>query len=209
MARYRLSAPHIQKSLDAVAEGDPDVRRALGIVGYPEPRRRSEGFGTLLRVIVGQQVSIHAAAAIHERLEKALKGDVSTQRLLRMRETTLRRVGLSRPKVRYVRCLARAIQSGDLDIDNLGTLSDEEAMEQLQTVPGLGQWSAQIYIMFSLGRPDVWPDGDVGAIRGLQRIKQIDQRPTPKEAVALVQPMSPHRSAVALLAWKCASATAL
>lgn len=209
MARYYLSVRYIRKSLDALAEQDPDVKRALGIIGYPEPRRRPEGFGTLLRVIVGQQVSIHAAAAIHERLEKALKGDISADRLLRMREATLRKAGLSRPKIKYARCLARAILSGELDIEKLGALSDEEAMERIRTVPGLGQWSAQIYVMFSLGRPDIWPDGDVGAMRGLQRIKRLDQRPTPKEAAALVQSMAPHRTVVALLAWKCANSTAL
>ncbi len=209
MGRYRLTAHYIRKSLDAVADRDRDVARVLGIVGYPQPRRRNEGFDTLLRVIVGQQVSVGAAAAIYGRLEQALHGDVAAPRLLRLRETTLRKAGLSGPKVGYARCLARAIQSGELELEQLGALSDELAMDQIQAVPGLGRWSAQIYIMFSLGRPDIWPEGDVGALRGLQKIKRLDERPTAKDAAALVQPMAPHRSAVALLAWKCAKATAL
>ena len=97
----------------------------------------------------------------------------------------------------------------ELDLESLRALPDEEAMAQLQAVPGLGLWSAQIYVMFSLGRPDVWPHGDVGALRGLQKIKRLPERPSAGEATLLVAPMSPHRSALALLAWRCANATAL
>ena len=209
MPPYRLSARHIRKSLDALAERDGEIRRALAAVGYPDERRRPEGFETLLRVIVGQQISVHAAAAIHARLEEALEGEMSPERLLRRRESTLRRVGLSAPKIRYVRCLAQAVKRGELDFEGLRALSDEEAMVQIQTVPGLGLWSAQIYVMFSLGRPDVWPHGDVGALRGLQKIKRLAERPSAGDATRLVAPMSPHRSALALLAWRCANATAL
>ena len=209
MAPYRLSSRHIRRSLDALAEGHRDVRRALARVGYPAERRRPEGFGTLLRIIVGQQVSVAAAAAIHGGLEDALKGDVSPEHLLRLRQTTLQRAGLSRPKVRYARALARAIRSGELDLANLGALPDAEAMARIQAVPGLGPWSAQIYVMFSLGRPDIWPHGDVGALRGLQKMARLAERPTAREAAARVACLSPHRSAVALLAWRCANSTAL
>jgi DNA-3-methyladenine glycosylase II len=209
MARYRLGAGNIRKSLDALAQRDRDVRRALEIVGYPEPRRRPEGFETLLRVIVGQQLSVSAAAAIQGRLEKAMKNELSAQRLLRLRETTLRKVGFSRPKIRYARCLARALQSGELDLQELHELSDELAIERIRSVPGLGRWSAQIYLMFSLGRPDIWPEGDVGAMRGLQKLKGFEEKLTSAQAGALVEPLAPHRSAVALLAWKYANSTAL
>ncbi len=209
MPPYRLSTRHIRKSLDALAAEHPDVRRALARVGYPAERRRAEGFETLLRIIVGQQVSVAAAAAIHGRLEEALKEDVSAAKLLRVRETTLQRAGLSRPKVRYARGLARAVRSGELDFEAIAALPDEEAMARIQAVPGLGPWSAQIYVMFSLGRPDVWPHDDVGALRGLQKIARLVERPTPEEGASRVAPMSPHRSAMALLAWRCAGSTAL
>ena len=209
MPPYRLSSRHIRRSLDAVATEDRDVRRALRLVGYPAERRRAEGFETLLRIIVGQQVSVAAATAIQSRLGEALKGDVSAAKVLRVRETTLQRAGLSRPKVRYARGLARAVRSGELDFEGIATLPDEEAMARIQAVPGLGPWSAQIYVMFSLGRPDVWPHDDVGALRGLQKMARLAERPTPEEGAVRVASMSPHRSAVALLAWRCAGSTAL
>jgi len=209
MPPYRLSSRHIRKSLDALAAEHADIRRALARVGYPAERRRAEGFETLLRIIVGQQVSVAAATAIQSRLGEALKGDVSAAKVLRVRETTLQRAGLSRPKVRYARALAQAVRRGELDFEAIATLPDEEAMARIQSVPGLGPWSAQIYIMFSLGRPDVWPQGDVGALRGLQKIARLETRPTPEEGAARVAPMSPHRSALALLAWRCAGSTAL
>lgn len=207
VAQYRLTDKAIRRSLDAVAARDSDVGDALARVGYPEPRYRPSGFETLLRIIVGQQVSVAAADTIANRLFKALKGEVSAERLLRLRETTLKKAGLSAPKVRYARCLARAILDGDLDLDGLEGLPDSEAAQQIQTVPGLGRWSAHVYLMFSLGRPDLWPHADVGAMRGLQVIKRLDARPTPREADLLAAAFAPHRSAMALLAWKCASAT--
>ena len=198
--RYQLTNKGIKKSIDTIAVRDRNVRRALDVVGYPEARRRPEGFETFLRIIVGQQVSVAAANAIYGRLIGALGSDVSESRLLRLRESPLRKAGLSKAKCKYVRALAQVIRDGELDVAALRELSDEEALVQIQAVPGLGRWSAEIYLMFSLGRPDLWPRGDVGAMRGLQKILEAD---------ALARRYSPHRTAMALLAWKCANATAL
>ena len=207
--RYQLTNKAIKRSLDTVAARDRKVRCALEVVGYPEARRRPEGFETFLRIIVGQQVSVSAANAIYGRVTDALGHEVSVSRLLRLRESTLRKAGLSNAKCKYARALAQAIREGELDIAGLRELSDEEAMIQIQAVPGLGRWSAEIYLMFSLGRPDLWPRGDVGAMRGLQKIMEMEARPTPVEADDLAQEYSPHRTAMALLAWRCANATAL
>ena len=207
--RFQLTNNAIKKSIDKVAAHDRNVRRAVDIVGYPEARRRPEGFETFLRIIVGQQVSVAAANAIYGRLIGALGTDVSESRLLRLRESTLRKAGLSKAKCTYVRALARIIRDGELDVAALRELSDEEALVQIQTVPGLGRWSAEIYLMFSLGRPDLWPRGDVGAMRGLQKIMELEARPTIVEADELARRYSPHRTAMALLAWRCANATAL
>ena len=209
MARYRLTATTIRKSLDAAAAIDGDVARAIELVGYPPPRRRPEGFETLLRVIVGQQLSVKAAATIAERLQRAMGETRSPERLLRMRETTLRKAGLSRPKIKYARALSRMLVDGELDVEGLSSLDDEAAMDAIQAIPGFGRWSAQIYVMFSLGRPDVWPRGDIGLLNGLQKIKRLEQRPTIGEDEQLVEPLRPHRSAVALLAWQCAHSEVL
>lgn len=209
MPSYLLNAPRIRRALDAVAEQDADVARAIAVLGYPEPRRRPQGFATLLRVIVGQQVSVQAASTIYARLVAAMHDEVTPECLLRMRTTSLRKAGLSQAKARYARELARAIDRGELAIDGLSRLSDEEALLQIQAVPGLGVWSAQIYLMFSLGRPDIWPSADIGALRGLQFIKRLAERPTPKHGDLLAERFRPHRSAMALLAWKCAGGAAL
>jgi DNA-3-methyladenine glycosylase II len=201
----RLTPTRIRGALDAAAAIDPDIARAVARVGYPDPRRRPEGFETLLRAIVGQQVSVAAATAIHRRLVDCVDGDVCAEALLRRRETTLRKAGLSRPKVRYARALARAVADEELDLAALRRMPDEQVVAALTAIPGLGVWSAQMYLIFSLGRPDVWPHGDVGVLRGLQYIKQLEERPTPRDAEALVLPHRPQRSAVALLAWKHAN----
>jgi DNA-3-methyladenine glycosylase II len=205
MARFRMTASHIRRSLDAVAARDPDVARALAQFGYPEPRRRPEGFATLLRVIVGQQVSVQAATTIYGRLTAAMQDDMRPERLLRLRATSLRKAGLSGQKAHYARCLARAIDRAELDLPALAGLPDEQAIALIQAVPGLGLWSAQMYLMFSLGRPDIWPSADIGALRGLQCIKGLAERPTVKAGELLAEPFRPHRTAMALLAWKCAS----
>ena len=207
--RYQLTQKAIERSLKTIAACDGNVRRALEIVGYPEARRRPEGFATLLRIIVGQQVSVSAANAIFGRVLDSIGPDVSASRLLRLRESTLRKAGLSRAKCRYARELARTIREGELDLAALRELPDAEALEKIQVVPGLGRWSAEIYLMFSLGRPDLWPRGDVGAMRGLQKILNLELRPTAAEADVLAQRYSPHRTSMALLAWRCANATAL
>jgi len=207
--RYQLTGNAIEKSLKTIASRDRNVHRALEIVGYPEARRRPEGFETLLRIIVGQQVSVSAANAIFGRVLDSIGPDVSASRLLRLRESTLRKAGLSRAKCRYARELARTIREGELDLAALRELPDAEALEKIQVVPGLGRWSAEIYLMFSLGRPDLWPRGDVGAMRGLQKILNLELRPTAAEADVLAQRYSPHRTSMALLAWRCANATAL
>ena len=207
--RYQLNGNAIEKSLKTIAARDRNVRRALEIVGYPEARRRPEGFETLLRIIVGQQVSVSAANAIFGRVLDSIGPDVSASRLLRLRQSTLRKAGLSRAKCRYARELARTIREGELDLAALRELPDAEALEKIQVVPGLGRWSAEIYLMFSLGRPDLWPRGDVGAMRGLQKILNLELRPTAAEADVLAQRYSPHRTSMALLAWRCANATAL
>ena len=207
--RYQLTGNAIEKSLKTIAARDRNVRRALEIVGYPEARRRPEGFETVLRIIVGQQVSVSAANAIFGRVLDSIGPEVSASRLLRLRESTLRKAGLSRAKCRYARELARTIREGELDLAALRELPDAEALEKIQVVPGLGRWSAEIYLMFSLGRPDLWPRGDVGAMRGLQKILNLELRPTAAEADVLAQRYSPHRTSMALLAWRCANATAL
>ncbi|WP_374762953.1 DNA-3-methyladenine glycosylase family protein [Yunchengibacter salinarum] len=198
---YRLTDTHIRRDLDTLAHSDPAIARALEQVGYPAARRRSHGFPILLRVIVGQQLSVKAAATIAARLEALMDGAPSPDRLMTLPEDALRGAGLSRQKVTYARSLAEAVASGALDVDTLPRLDDEAAIGAISGVKGLGRWSAEMYLMFSLGRSDIWPVDDLGVRAGAATILDMETRPTPRHLKEIGDRWRPRRSSVALLAW--------
>lgn len=190
----------IKQGLDDLADRDPHVATGLDLVGYPEPRIRPHGFHTLMRIIVGQQVSVHAAAAIIGRVE-ALMPEVTAEAFLELEEDALRGAGLSRRKVEYSIGLAQAVVGGDLHLDRFPDMSDEEVIAELSALRGIGRWTAEIYAMFSLGRPDVFPADDLALQEGLKRLKKLDARPTPKVARGIVEDWSPWRSVGSLFLW--------
>ena len=203
-----LTAEVIGSSLDALAARNVQIARALARVGYPEPRIRERGFATLLRTIVGQQVSVAAAAAIWRRLEQRLGTPPSPGVLVALDDDALRSCGLSRQKALYARSLAEHIMSGRLDFDALPA-EDEEAIACLTAVHGIGRWSAEIYLMFAEGRPDIWPAGDLAVREGLGRILELPARPTEGAVRHLGDAWRPHRSALALFTWHAYSSPAL
>jgi DNA-3-methyladenine glycosylase II len=151
-------------------------------------------FEALVRAIAGQQISTVAAAAIYRRLV-ALAGDPLTpQGLLAHSPEELRAVGLSGRKVRYVRDLAERSLDGRLQLDRLEALSDDEVRAQLVAVSGIGRWSADLFLLFELHRPDVFPAGDLGLRKGLQSLDGLDHTPSEKEAEALSERWRPYRS---------------
>ena len=196
-----IAQGELDAALDALKKKDPAIRRALDRIGYPPTRHRPHAFETLLRIVVGQQVSTHAANAIYGRLEASLKGDVSPSALLRKRATTLRRVGLSERKVEYVRGRARALHTGEIDLKRMSKMSDEDVVATITALRGFGPWSAQMYLMMALGRLDVWPIDDLGVRAGVQQLLELEERPSVKEMPELGASWRPNRSAVALLAW--------
>ncbi|GAB4575796.1 MAG: DNA-3-methyladenine glycosylase [Rhodothalassiaceae bacterium] len=198
---FRLSSAHIADTLMRLAEQDSDIADALARFGMPPERRSGEGFPVLLRIIVGQQVSVKAAATIFGRIETALGGHLVPEAFLALDEATVGTLGLSRQKLGYCRALAEAFASGALDAEDLRRLDDETAMERLTAVKGLGKWSARMYLMFSLGRPDIWPHDDLGVREGLRRLLGHETRPEPAQAEEIGRRWSPHRSPVALLCW--------
>lgn len=197
-----LSAPAIRKGLDTITARDPAMARALDLAGYPAPRIRSVGHATLLRTIVGQQVSVAAATSIWERLETLLGAGVPTHRLLAAGADELRSCGLSRQKQSYARSLCELVASGVLDFQHLPA-EDEEAIAQLTKIKGVGRWSAEIYLLFAEGRPDIWPAGDLGVQAGLHRILALPKRPSEREARALAEEWRPYRGAAAIFTWHC------
>jgi DNA-3-methyladenine glycosylase II len=195
-----LNAQQLREALDALAAVEPAFVAALGRVGYPEPRIRAPGYATLLRTIVGQQVSVHAAAAVWRRLEEAL-GDVEDPgRLAAASDETLRAAGLSRQKIGYARSLAEEVTSGRLDLAALPE-DDEEAIAALTRIKGIGRWSAEIYLLFAEGRPDIWPAGDLAVQVEVGRILGHAERPNEKLVRVLAEAWRPHRGAAAILAW--------
>jgi DNA-3-methyladenine glycosylase II len=197
-----ISAVGLKKGLDAIAKIEPKMGRALKVAGYPEPRTRDRGYETLLRTIVGQQVSVKAAQAIWNKLEAGL-GDLSKPKtILGRTEDTLRSYGLSRQKQGYAISLAELVEAGKLDLLNLPK-DDEEAIALMTEVRGIGRWSAEIYLLFAEGRTDIWPAGDLAVQIQLGRIMGLDGKPTEKRTREIAEAWRPHRGAAAVFTWHC------
>lgn len=166
------------------------------------PRSTEEPFVYLARSIIYQQLATAAARTIHGRFVGALKGEVTPRKVLRVRESTLRKAGLSAAKTRAVRDLAEKIRSGEVVVDDLEEQDDEEIVRRLTLVWGVGVWTVQMYLMFRLHRPDVWPVLDLGVRAGFSKIHGLDEAPRPKELDPLGDRYRPWRSAAAFYCWR-------
>lgn len=195
-----MTPDFIRDCLDELGRRDTDVARAIASVGYPEPRNREPGFAALLNIIVGQQVSTHAAAAIRGRLDAAVD-PMTPENFLAANDETLRAVGLSRRKIEYGRGIAEEMSTGRLDAAALTEASDEEVIAVLTALRGLGRWSAEIYMLFSLHRPDVWPAEDLAIQEALRRLKNLDVRPLRAQSEPIVEAWRPWRGVAALFLW--------
>jgi len=195
-----LSAETIRSGLDAIAAQTPAIGAALGRVGYPEPRIRARGYATLLRTIVGQQVSVAAANSMWAKLTAALGDDTPPEVLLAADFDALRACGLSRQKQGYARSLCELVLAGALDFDALPA-DDEEAIALLTQIKGIGRWSAEIYLLFAEGRPDIWPAGDLAVQVGLGKLLALPERPSEKQTRDLAEIWRPHRGAAAIFTW--------
>ncbi|WP_423141900.1 DNA-3-methyladenine glycosylase family protein [Parablastomonas sp. CN1-191] len=203
-----LSAKQIETSLDALATLEPKMAAALAAAGYPEPRIRPRGYHTLLRTIVGQQVSVAAAASVWNKLQALLGEDIPPEKLLAADFDALRGCGLSRQKQGYARSLCEQVVAGVLDLHDLPD-DDETAIAQLTAIKGIGRWSAEIYLLFAEGRADIWPAGDLAVQAGLHKILGLTERPGEKETRALAESWRPHRGAAAIFTWHCYNNPAL
>ncbi len=195
-----MTADQLRISLDAIAALEPGFVAAIARVGYPQPRVRQPGYETLLRTIVGQQVSVAAAAAVWRKLEAELGDGCAPQVLLARDFDALRACGLSRQKQGYARSLAELVLSGALDLHALPQ-DDEEAIAQLVRIKGIGRWSAEIYLLFAEGRPDIWPAGDLAVQIEVGRILGLPERPSEKLTRQVAEAWRPHRGAAAIMAW--------
>lgn len=187
-------------SLDKIALTEPGFAAAIAKLGYPQPRVREPGYETLLRTIVGQQVSVASAAAVWRKLEAELGAGCAPDALLARDFDALRACGLSRQKQGYARSLAELLLSGALDLNALPP-DDEEAIAQLVRIKGIGRWSAEIYLLFAEGRPDIWPAGDLAVQIAVGRMLGLPERPSESMTRVIAEPWRPHRGAAAIMAW--------
>ncbi len=191
----------IKQGLDALANIDTELAIAIKEYGYPEPRVRPKGFSALFSIVMSQQLSTHAAKAIMGRALTLFNDDINPHAVLDTSDDKLRAIGLSRQKVNYVKGLSDAVVTKQIDLEGLEQLNDEQVAKEITGLKGFGTWSAEIYLMFSLQREDVFPAGDLALLLALQRLKGLAEKPTPKQATELLQHWSPYRTMGSLFLW--------
>ncbi len=200
----------------ALAASDPAMAALIERVGKIDIEKRlarrseeapTDAYGALLRAIVGQQLSTKAARTIYLRVLEIFAGTTpSPEQLLETSEAELRGAGLSGRKAEYLQDLARHVISGELELDRLDELSDEEAIAEIVAVRGLGQWTAEMFLLFHLKRPDILSGGDLGIRKAIQSEYRLDEMPTPAKVEEIGEPWRPHRSLASLYLWESLAA---
>jgi DNA-3-methyladenine glycosylase II len=199
------ASPNHRKAINHLRRVDPVMSEVIDRVGKCTlaPREEWTHFDALVRSIVYQQLSGKAAATIHGRV-LALIGDgaEAAQRIVATSHEDLRAAGLSNAKARYVRNLAEHVLDGSLPVESLHDLSDEEIIAALTQVKGIGKWSAQMFMMFRLGRPDVLPELDLGVQKGIQKAYRLRKLPTPKQVLRRGEKWAPYRTIGSWYMWR-------
>ena len=190
----------MKKHVEELAIREPAFARVVEQHGLPGPRTSERGAQTLLRTIVGQQVSVAAARSMWAKLETAFGSPPDLHRLLAASDEDLRAAGMSRQKSGYIRSLAQLVVSGELDLASLPK-DDEEAIALLTKIKGIGRWSAEIYLLFAEGRADVFPAGDLAVLVELGRLMGLESKPSEKQLREIAEGWRPYRGAAAILAW--------
>jgi len=200
MAPFPHPPAWARDGIAALCAADHDLARIEAAAGPLPWRTRPQGFEGLLHAIVAQQISSQAAAAIWQRLLRH-PGAIDPAGLLAMSDDMLRASGFSRPKIKHARALAEAFHTGQIDATRLADLDDAAVIASLTALPGIGPWTAEIYLLFALQRPDVMPAGDVALQAAFADLKSLPARPDPAGLRALTAPYAPHRALAARLLW--------
>ena len=190
--------------VDAVAElaqRDADLAAVVARYGRPPLWVRDPGFPSLVHIILEQQVSLASARAAYQRLRTATKQQLTPARFLRFTDQELKAIGFSRQKTGYTRLLAEAIDRGHFDLRQLHDLHDDSARKMLIAFKGIGNWTADIYLLSALRRPDVWPVGDLALATAVQEVKRLRVRPSPAKLENMSAPWRPYRAVAARLFW--------
>jgi DNA-3-methyladenine glycosylase II len=195
-----LNDDELRRAAAILAERDSDLARILKRIGPPPMWDREPGFPTLVHIILEQQVSLASAKAAFDKLSKTVS-ELDPAAFLTLDDATLKSIGFSGQKGRYCRELAHALIDGVLDLDVLSLLADDDVRAELEKVTGIGPWTAHIYLLMVLLRPDVWPPGDLALAAAVQDLKGLDHRPQPEELRKIAECWRPWRSVAARFLW--------
>lgn len=194
LRHFKRSDPHFYRATKAHHTSLP--KQLLG------KRTRAQLFESLVSTVVSQQLGLAAAGAIFSRVKKACKGTVTPESILRVRLQTLRKAGLSGAKVKTLKAIADAIKNNALDLLELKNISEAEAAEKLMAIWGLGPWSVEMFLMFAVGRPDVFSPGDLGLVRAMETIYNLPKGSSRETLTAIAEKWSPYRTYASLLLWR-------
>ena len=195
-----LTKRSFNRALTELADRDPAIRSVIDELGPPPMWVREPGFGTLVHIILEQQVSLASARAAFDRLCAAVP-ELSPHGFLKLDDTTLRSIGFSRQKTRCCRTVAAAIDDGSFDLAGLAELGDADAREVLLRLPGIGPWTSDIYLLMALRRPDVWPSGDLAIAAAVHALLVLDERPDTGELKRIGNAWRPWRAVAARVMW--------
>ena len=198
--RVVLDARSFEVTATELAARDPRLAAIVERHGLPTFWAREPGLPTLVLLILEQQVSLASARAAYDRMVARL-GTLTTAGILASTDEELRADGFSRQKARYVRALASALEDGSLDLDAVGALDDDDVRLALVALPGIGPWTAEVYLLSALRRPDTWPVGDIALQEAARRALGLETRPSPVELEAIGEAWRPHRASAARLLW--------
>lgn len=195
-----LNQTTLRRAVRVLSRRDPDLAGIVKRHGPPPMWERTPGFSTLIHIILEQQVSLASARAAHLKL-LAEASPLTPRRFLELDDATLRRIGFSRQKTRYGRHLSSVLIEGTLDLESLQSLDDDAVRKELIRVKGVGLWTANIYLLMALRRPDIWPTGDLAIAVAAQRVKRLKSRPTDQELEEMASTWRPWRAVAARILW--------
>ncbi len=196
----RLTHRLLLQAVEELAVNDTDLARVIENHGPPPMWARKAGFPALLKIILEQQVSLASAEAVYQRLKSTVP-EITSEHIHELSIDGMRSIGFTRQKAGYCDGLAKSILAGDVDLDRLKNMSDTDAHNALLKIRGIGPWTANIYLLMALRRPDVWPDGDLALAESTRRIKRLKQRPSYDRLHKMAQKWRPWRSVAARILW--------
>lgn len=201
LSRKRLTRARFLEGVAVLAAADPQLGRVVARFGPPALWTRKPGYAALVQIVLEQQVSLASGRTTFARLRDACGGEVTPERVAALSAPVLKAAGVSRQKAGYCQEIARRILDGDLDLKALGRADDDAVRERLIRIRGIGPWTANIYLMTALGRPDVWPEGDLALAAAAQQVKRLEERPDDRRLREMAAGWAPWRTVAARILW--------